>query len=83
MNNEETKVTKTEELGLEPDVYHWFIFAGTEPAVLVKQEVNDMVTLKSTCRLLAKHHKAAIWAVAVLQVTGIMAWPCPPISTLD
>lgn len=56
---------------------HWFIFAGSNPAVLIKDEINDIETLQYNCRIYAKQHKAAIWAIAASEVTGILAWPKP------
>ncbi len=56
-------------------VYHWFIFAGTQPAILVARETNTLDAIKQRCRNYAKIHKAAIWAAVVNYPTGILAWP--------
>ena len=62
----------------ESDEHFWYLFAGTKPAVLIKEEINTLDTLKANARILARIHKAVIWAICLGGgPTGILAWPHP------
>lgn len=62
--------------GAQPEEHGvWYLLSGAQHAQVVGQVTGTIEDAKEEAEELAKRHKAAVWALRVVDVSGILAWP--------